>query len=55
LVDQKLIPELTQGTRKEQLDYFKKLAVGFDMRPTPMAVPRYQTSRIYAGSILGRR
>lgn len=55
LVDQKLIPELTQGTRKEQLEYFKKLAVGFDMRPTPMAVPRYQTSRIYAGSILGRR
>jgi hypothetical protein len=55
LVDQKLIPELNQGTQKEKLDYFRKLSIGFDMRPTPMAVPRYKTSRIYAGSILGRR
>lgn len=55
LVDQRVIPELNQGTRKEQLDYFKKLSVGFDLRPSPMAVPRYQTSRIYAGAIMGRR
>ncbi len=54
VVPQKSIPELSQGTRKEQLDYFKKLSVGFDVRPTPMAVPRYHSSRIYAGAKLGR-
>lgn len=54
IVPQKAIPELSQGTRKEQLDYFKKLSVGFDVRPTPMAVPRYHASRIYAGAKLGR-
>ena len=55
LVDQRKIPELNQGTRKEQIEYFTKLAVGFDMRPTPMAVPRYQPSRFYAGSKVGGR
>jgi hypothetical protein len=53
LVDQRKIPELNQGTRKEQIETFKKLSIGFDVRPTPMAVPRYQTSRIYAGAKLG--
>jgi len=53
LVDQRKIPELNQGSRKEKLEYFKKLSIGFDVRPTPMAVPRYQTSRIYAGAKLG--
>lgn len=55
LVDQRKIPELNQGTRKEQIEYFTKMAVGFDMRPTPMAVPRYQPSRFYAGSKVGGR
>lgn len=55
LVDQRKIPELYQGTRKEQLVYFSKLSVGFDLRPTPMAVPRYNASRIYAGARLGGR
>lgn len=55
LVDQRKIPELYQGSRKEQLVYFSKLSVGFDLRPTPMAVPRYNASRIYAGARLGGR
>ena len=55
LVDQRKIRELRQGDRKEQLAYFSKLSVGFDYRPTPMAVPRYNASRIYAGSKLGGR
>jgi hypothetical protein len=55
LVDQRKVPELYQGTRKEQLVYFSKLSVGFDLRPTPMAVPRYNASRIYAGARLGGR
>lgn len=54
LVPQKEIPELTGGTRQERQDYFKKLSIGFDVRPTPMAVPRYHASRIYAGAKLGR-
>lgn len=55
LVDQRKIPELYEGSRKEQLVYFSKLSVGFDLRPTPMAVPRYNASRIYAGARLGGR
>lgn len=54
IVPQKEIPELTAGTRQERQDYFKKLSIGFDVRPTPMAVPRYHASRIYAGAKLGR-
>jgi hypothetical protein len=54
VVPQSQIPELTKGSRKEQLDYFQKLSFGFDIRPTPMAVPRYHASRIYAGAKLGR-
>lgn len=53
LVDQRKIPELYQGTRQEQLAYYSKLSVGFDIKPTPMAIPRYNASRIYAGSRLG--
>ncbi|MCE2784198.1 MAG: hypothetical protein LW699_04880 [Pirellula sp.] len=53
LVDQRKIPELYQGTRQEQLAYYSKLSIGFDLRPSPMAVPRYNASRIYAGSRLG--
>jgi hypothetical protein len=53
LVDQRKIPELYQGTRQEQLAYYSKLSVGFDIKPTPMAIPRYTASRIYAGSRLG--
>jgi hypothetical protein len=54
VVPQNQIPELTSGSRKEKLENFKKLSVGFDIRPTPMAVPRYHASRIYAGAKLGR-
>jgi hypothetical protein len=54
VVPQNQIPELAKGSRKEQLDYFQKLSIGFDLRPTPMAVPRYHASRIYAGAKLGR-
>ncbi|MFO0011637.1 MAG: hypothetical protein ACK553_02760 [Planctomycetota bacterium] len=54
VVPQKEIPELNSGTRLERLEYFRKLSIGFDVRPTPMAVPRYHTSRIYAGAKLGR-
>lgn len=54
IVPQKEIPELTAGNRQERQDYFKKLSIGFDVRPTPMAVPRYHASRIYAGAKLGR-
>lgn len=53
LVDQRKVPELYQGTRQEQLAYYSKLSVGFDLRVTPMAIPRYNASRIYAGSRLG--
>ncbi|MFN9715234.1 MAG: hypothetical protein ACK57G_15710 [Planctomycetota bacterium] len=55
IVPQNQIPELTEGTRNEQLENFKKLSIGFDIRPTPMAVPRYHASRIYAGAKLGRK
>lgn len=54
LVSQNQIPELKTGSRKDQLDHFRKLSIGFDVRPTPMAVPRYHASRIYAGAKLGR-
>jgi hypothetical protein len=53
LVDQRKIPELYKGSRQEQLAYYSKLSVGFDLKPTPMAIPRYSASRIYAGSRLG--
>jgi hypothetical protein len=53
LVDQRKIPELYQGSRQEQLAYYSKLSIGFDIKPTPMAIPRYNASRIYAGSRLG--
>ncbi|MFM8260907.1 MAG: hypothetical protein ACKN9S_01380 [Pirellula sp.] len=53
LVDQRKIPELYQGSRQEQLAYYSKLSMGFDIKPTPMAIPRYNASRIYAGSRLG--
>ncbi len=55
VVDQRKIPELYEGTRQDQLDLFRKLAIGFDLKPTPMTVPRYHASRIYAGSLLGGR
>lgn len=55
LVDQRKVAELYQGTRQEQLSYYSKLSIGFDLRPSPMAVPRYNASRIYAGSRLGGR
>lgn len=48
------IPELNQGSKKERQEYYRKFIVGFDIRPTPMAVPRYHSSRIYAGAKLGR-
>ena len=54
LVDQKLIPEITQGDEKSRLRWFAKYSIPFDVVPVPMAVPKSAASSIYGGSLLGR-
>lgn len=55
LVQQKDIPELVKAKGKEQIAIFAKYAqIAFDVKPTPIAVPRYETTSIYAGSLLGK-
>ena len=54
LVNQKQIPELNEGTEKSRLKWFAKYSVAFDLKPTPMAVPKPASSSIYSGSLLGK-
>ncbi len=54
LVNQKQIPELNEGTEKSKLKWFAKYSVAFDLKPTPMAVPKPASSSIYSGSLLGK-
>jgi hypothetical protein len=54
LVDQTKIPELTTGTRKEQLDNFRKLSVAFDIAPLPIMAPKLEAKTIYSGYALGK-
>lgn len=55
LVAQKDIPELVKAKGKEQIEIFSKYAqIAFDVKPTPIAVPRYESRSIYAGSLLGK-
>ena len=54
LVDQKLIPEITQGDEKSRLRWFAKYSIPFDVLPAPMAVPKPAASSIYGGSLLGK-
>ena len=54
LVDQKKIPEITQGDEKSRLKWFAKYSIPFDVVPAPMAVPKPAASSIYKNSLLGR-
>lgn len=54
LVSQKQIPELNVGDEKSRLRWFTKYAIPFDLKPTPMAVPKPAASSIYSGSLLGK-
>lgn len=54
LVDQKQIPELIEGSEKSKLKWFAKYSIPFDVKPTPMAVPKPAASSIYSGSLLGK-
>ena len=54
LVEQKQIPEINQGNEKSKLKWFTKYSVAFDLKPTPMAVPKPAASSIYSGSLLGK-
>ncbi len=54
LVSQKVIPELNEGDEKSRLKWFSKYSIPFDVRPTPMAVPKPAASSIYSGSLLGK-
>jgi hypothetical protein len=53
-VSQKQIPELNEGTEKAKLQWFAKYSIPFDLKPTPMAVPKTNASSIYSGSLLGK-
>lgn len=53
LVPQNKIPELNQGDEKSKLQWFVKYSIPFDLKPTPMAVPKVAASSIYSGSLLG--
>jgi hypothetical protein len=50
LVDQSMIPELTQAKGKDIATWLAKFSVAFDLKPAPMAVPRMS---VYSGSLLG--
>ena len=54
LVDQKQIPELNEGTEKSKHLWFAKYSIPFDLKPTPMAVPKSGASSVYSGSLLGK-
>ncbi len=54
LVDQKQVPELNEGSDKSKHLWFAKYSIPFDLKPTPMAVPKPVTSSIYSGSLLGK-
>lgn len=54
LVDQNRVPELTKGTRPEQLEMFRKLSVAFDIIPLPIAVPKLEAKTLYSGYALGK-
>ncbi len=54
LVEQKQIPEINEGNEKSKLKWFSKYSVAFDLKPTPMAVPKPAASSIYSGSLLGK-
>lgn len=54
LVEQKQIPEINEGNEKSKLKWFTKYSVAFDLKPTPMAVPKPAASSIYSGSLLGK-
>ena len=54
LVSQKQIPELNEGDEKSRLRWFAKYAIPFDVKPTPIAVPKLAASSIYSGSLLGK-
>lgn len=54
LVEQKQIPEINEGNEKTKLKWFSKYSVAFDLKPTPMAVPKPAASSIYSGSLLGK-
>ncbi len=54
LVDQRMIPAINQGTEKEKLAAFTKHSIAFDVKPTPMAVPKFKASSIYSGTLLGK-
>lgn len=54
LVEQRTIPELREGDRKTQLEYFTKLSTPFDLVPTPMTVPKLEASFLYSNFTMGK-
>lgn len=53
LVPQNKIPELNQGDEKSKIQWFVKYSIPFDIKATPIAVPKAATTSIYSGSLLG--
>jgi len=53
LVPPNKIPELNQGNEKTRLQWLVKYSIPFDLKPTPMAVPKVAAASIYSGSLLG--
>jgi hypothetical protein len=54
LVEQRTIPELREGDRKTQLEYFTKLSTPFDLVPTPMTVPKLEATFMYNNFTMGK-
>ena len=54
LVEQRTIPELREGDRKTQLEYFTKLSTPFDLVPTPMTVPKLEATFMHNNFTMGK-
>ena len=53
MIDAKKFPELSQGDEKSRNLWAAKYSIPFDIKPTPIAVPKAATTSIYSGSLLG--
>ena len=53
MIDARNVPELTQGDEKSKNNWIARYSIPFDLKPTPMAVPKAASTSIYSGSLLG--
>ncbi|MCY2985512.1 MAG: hypothetical protein NTY15_17940 [Planctomycetota bacterium] len=53
MIDAKKFPELSQGDEKSRNNWAAKYSIPFDIKPTPMVVPKSAAASIYSGSLLG--